>query len=226
MDEAVAAFLTKIVPIEKSAKWNQQSVKRTLDDWGQVCPDDFHMVVNPNQFSMAVGFFVFPSSVGQYGYDTGYCFKPDIEEQLVDGLDSGHLVEPFYDDWIENLQQIIQENQEKTSFSAKEYATFYAHRNPSWHEARSSDALGISVGTYRGKVGRVKSKLEEARSTLQLEEELPDSNSDKDWSGGSYGAPFSVLLRVEESRLPINSVWSVKGEGTTLEDLPVDELLL
>lgn len=225
MDESIAAFTYKIAPPNKAGEWHQRSLKRVLSKWGRDRPNDLETILNSDGFGVAVGVRVFPSNVGQYGYDTGLRFKPDIEKYMLSDIQGGDLVKPFYEDWVRSIQDVIREDQEQTMFSAKEFATFFAHRNPANSEARNADALEISIGTYRGKVGRIKSKLKEANATVRLAGIAPESGKSDAWNQKSYQAPLSVLHRVDESRLPINSISSVTTEGVTVDDLPIDELI-
>lgn len=225
MDEEVSAFTYNIAPREKPGEWHQRGLKRALKNWEKNREEDFEVILNSDNFGILIGFNIVPSTTGQYGYDTGLHFKPEIEEQLLDEVEAGHLAKSFYEDWIEAIQEVIQEEQEKTMFSPKEYATFFAHRHPNRTERQNADALGVTVGTYRGKVGRVRSKLEKARSTLRLEEACPDSGTFEDWKRHTFEAPLSVIHRVDESRLPVNSISRVAVDGVTLDDLPLEEIL-
>lgn len=225
MEEYIAALAWNTAPGEKSSKWHQQSMKRVLSRWEQERQNDLELVLDSQGFNLAVGYYTFPTDVGEYGYDTHLEFRQDTEEHLLDEIEAGHLVEPFYEDWIETLQEVIQEDQEDTLFSPKEYATFLIHRHPAWHEARAADALDISIGTYRGKVGRVKSKLETARSTVELDEFCSKEKKPEFWEANTHEAALSVIHRVNESRLPVDSITHVSTEGVTLDDLPLDDLL-
>lgn len=80
--------------------------------------------------------------------------------------------------------------------------------------------MGISVGTYRGKLGRVRAKTETPKRTLELDEYLEDEYG-ADGSYKSCGAHFSVIERVDEERLPLDTVMSV--EGVDIQDMPVEE---
>lgn len=225
MEEHVATVAWKTVPGEKRSRWHQQSVKRVLSRWERERSDELGLVLDSSPFNVAVGIDTHPTEVGQYGHDTRIEFRPDIEEHLLEEMETSHLVDPFYEDWVEALHGLIESDQERTLFSPKEYATFLLHRNPAWHEARAADALDISVGTYRGKVGRIKSKLETAHSTVELDEFCSTEKPRTVWKSGSYTAPLSVVHRVEESKLPVDSVSRVSTEGVTLDDLPLEDLL-
>lgn len=228
MDEEVAAFIVDVAPGDKRAEWNQKGLRRTLKNWEQTRPADYNTVRKSTNFGIVVGFQIAPlrNERGQYGYDTGFHFESDIEEDHLSDVEGGHLAHDFYDDWVEAIQGVIEEEQEQTLFSPKEYATFFAHRHPFRNERRNADGLKITVGTFRGKVGRVKSKLEEARATVGIEESLP-ADSEEEWSGQRYSAHPSVICRVDESDLPIQSVWSLDSrlEEYTLDDLPLDQVL-
>lgn len=225
MEEETAAFVYKIAPQEKPGEWSQKALKHVLSDWESTRPEDFDQIIHSENFGMVVGFNIIPGALGQYGYDTDYHFTPDIEEHLLDEVSGGHLAHEFYSDWTEELQAVIQNAQERTMFSAKEFAVFFAHQHPRRGEKKNADALGVTVGTYRGKVGRVKSKIETAEATLQLSNEYPSDISYEDWKRHTYEHPLSVLHRVGESELPVNAISYVDNDGITIHDLPLDELL-
>jgi hypothetical protein len=225
MEESVAACIYKIAPREKPSKWSQQALKRVLNNWQRTRRSDFESILESPHFDWIVGFHITPSELGQYGYDTGLHFVQDSTPELPDDIETEHLVEPFFDEWIDQIQQVIKEDQEQTMFSPKEYAVFLANRHPMWNEHRMADALEITVGTYRGKVGRVKDKLEVARNTVELSDELPDDSSVDSWARGSHSCPLRVLYRVDESRLPVSAPWGIEGSDLTLEDLPLDRII-
>jgi len=225
MDEEVAAFTHKIAPLQKPGEWHQKGLKRVLTDWEQSRPDDFKTVTESSGFGMVVGFNILPRSLGQYGYDTGLHFEPDLDDHLLEEGEGKELVKPFYSDWVKAIQEVMQEEQERTMFSPKEFATFFAHRHPRQSERENADALGITVGTYRGKVGRVKSKLETARNTLGLADLCPESDDYDDWKRETFEAPFSVIHRIDEDRLPVNAASRIATEGLTIDDVSVETLI-
>jgi hypothetical protein len=225
MEEQTAAVTYRVAPGAKPGEWHQKSLRRVLKKWKAARPNDFEKITESDGFGMVVGFNIYPTGTGQYGYDTGFHFEPDIESHLIDDVVGGDLAETFYSEWVEALQEVIREEQEATMFSSKEFATFFAHRHPTRGEKQNADALDITVGTYRGKVGRVKSKLEEARKTLGLEEICPESDDADDWKRDTHQAPLSVLHRVDEDRLPVTAVSHIDVDGVSLDDFPVDELI-
>lgn len=226
MDEETAAFCQKIAPKDKRAEWHQRGVKRVLLDWKVNRPDDFDLIVDGTGFGMLVGYNIYPSEIGQYGYDTGFHFSADIETEFVDDVPGGHLAEEFYTEWVSAIQTVIEEEQQQSIFSPKEFATFFGYRHPRQSEQQNADALRITVGTFRGKVGRVKSKIETVQQTQSLLDATPVDVTGKEWSLGSYNAPFSVIDRVDEERLPLDTVDRVATKGISIDDLPVDELII
>lgn len=225
MEEYVAALTWRTAPGKQTAKWHQQSMKRVFDRWEQSHSDDLDLIFNSQDFTGAAGFHLTPTEIGQYGYGKRLQFKQDSIDESFGEFDTSHLVKPFYDDWMVALQEVIQEDQEATLFSPKEYAAFFTYRHPRWHEPRAADALDITVGTYRGKVGRIKSKIESARATVELDESCSEEKPPEFWRQDSHRAALSVIHRVEESRLPINSLTLARNEHIDIDNLPLDKLM-
>ncbi len=233
MDEETAAFIYKIAPRDKPSEWTQRALKRVLTNWKQTRPDDFQTIIESKGFGYIVGFEVVPNDIGQYGYDTDFRFSPDAQtrqhlssnyDRQLDQEEGGDLVEAFYTQWINELHEVISDEQEQTMFSAKEFATFFAHRHPNRGERRNADALDIAVGTYRGKVGRIKSKLDTARNTLQLDESYPQQEDYEDWKRETYHCPISVLHRVDTDRLPVDARERYIGDKRVTDEFPVEDL--
>jgi hypothetical protein len=107
-------------------------------------------------------------------------------------------------------------------FSTKELAVLYGSRHKKYNESRVADNLGISIGTYRGKLGRVREKIETAKRTLELDDYVEEQYGADD-SPKSCGAHFSVIERVDEDRLPLDTVMRV--DGVDIQQLPVEELI-
>lgn len=224
MDEEIAAYIHRIAPMNNHANWHQQGIKRVLDEWKTSSPTKYDVAVTNRDFGICVGYHIYPDGVGQYNYDTRYHFEPDLDPEVVDELDDPQgLCEAFYEAWVTAIQELIAEAQTASAFTPKELATLYANRNPTVTEARAADALGITVGTYRGKVGRVKEKLEEARATLAFDE-LTSLNDDE-WHGGGYEAPIYVIDQVEMDRLPVNASGAPREFDRAPNKWPVEKLL-
>ncbi|ELZ84406.1 hypothetical protein C453_12706 [Haloferax elongans ATCC BAA-1513] len=225
MESSLAAYIMNIAPGKKRAEWHQKGVHRVLRDWAQTRSEWYEFIVDESPVGVAVGYHTYPSGLGENGYDTGYYFAPDLDPQFIERDDSEELCTHFFNAWMQQIVSIIKEEQESTLFSPKEFATLIAYRNPYQSERKAADALEVSVGTYRGKVGRVKQKLETAKATLSTDSAINIESKD-DWSGSGYAAALNVIDRVPEDRLPIQSVHSTSSDRIKLDDIPVDDLIL
>lgn len=222
MDEHHAAVLMEVAPREKRAEWHQKSIKRCLEYWSEERPEDYHQVVGSDDFGMLVGFQARGTTTGRYSYDAEFEFTPNFtSRELAPDVDEKDwaLVKPFFEDWIECLIETVEEDQSASLLTAKELIAFFGSQHPKYNEKRIADALGVTVGTYRGKVGRAREKIEAARHTAAL----ADSAEESDHELGSYQAPFTVLNRVDESRLPVDAASRFMGED--IRDVPVDMLI-
>ncbi|MDS0300983.1 hypothetical protein NDI76_19745 [Halogeometricum sp. S1BR25-6] len=224
MDSNLAAYVTDIAPRKKQVEWNQKGIHRVLKKWSRTHSEWYEVVTSEDSGAgAAVGYNIYPNQQGKYGYDTGHHFTPNLDPQFIEREDSEELCVWFYNAWMREIVGIISEEQERSLFSPKEFATLLAHRSPYQSEQRAADALAVTVGTYRGKVGRVKEKIEIAEATLAIDSAV-DLDRDK-WTDVSYSAALSVIDRVSEDRLPIETVQRISMSGMTLDDFPVDELI-
>jgi len=221
MEEQTAAFIMKVGPFYKRAQYSQRGVKRVLEHWREKDYEKFDVAITNRDLGVAAGFNISGEKVGQYGYDTGLHFTTD---KTPDGVDEEALeiADEFYDLWIGYIQDVIEEQANQTLFSTKELAVLYGSRHKKYNESRVADNLGISIGTYRGKLGRVREKIETAKRTLQLDDYVGEQYG-SDGSPKSCGAHFSVIERVDEDRLPLDTVMRV--DGVDIRDMPVEELI-
>lgn len=224
MEEEVAAFILKRAPGRHKGEWHQKSLKRLLERWAATRPDDYDTVRNTPAFSGVVGYKIYASELGQYGYDTNYRFTPDLDPQFVEDEveNADDLATELYEEWVDELEAVIREDQEASLFTPKELAVLIASRNPRIVEREAADALGITVGTYRGKLGRVKDKLKEARASLDLVTGT-DVDDPDDWCGNGYLSPLPVLTRVDEDRLPITAARTIGNEDS--DEIPLEMLI-
>ncbi len=211
----------QVAPFNKRAEYSQRGVKRVLEQWRDEAPEKFEVAMTNNDFAVAPGFSVYPETLGQYGWDTGLHFSQD---SVPDGVDdeAREIADEFYELWIANIQDVIEDAAEATMFTPKELAAFYGSRHKMYDEKRIADNMGISVGTYRGKIGRVREKIETAKRTLELDDYVEDGYG-ADGEHKSVGAHYSVIARVDEERLPVSSVMRV--EGVDIREMPVEELI-
>lgn len=225
MDRDIAALAYRLAPRRISSRWHQVGLKRTLDEWKRKHPKGVRDIRTSEGFAMVVGIDISPDGVGQNGQLQGYQFAPDIEEHLLDEIEHGDLAEEFAEDWIACIHEVIEEEQEQTTLSPKQYAAYLGYRHPEWTESQTADALDITVGTFRGKIGRVRKKIDEARATTSLADELPDEEERADGSDWRCGVSLSVVDRLPEDRLPVRSATNISQEGLSIDDVPVEQLI-
>lgn len=210
MDKETAAVIYRFVPGDKQASLHQRGLKWVLSDWQVERYDDFERVLENQEFEIGVGFQVVSKELGANGYDTGYHFQPEINGDFL-GPELQPIAVDFYEDWVRMIRKIIEDDVSGTLFSPKQLAAFYLHRHPKVPESRAADALGVTVGTYRGKVGRVVDKLKQARRTITISESTEPLESLEDWLHDGYEGPLPVIHHLPESRLPVNATRPPEG---------------
>lgn len=221
MEEQTAAFIMNVAPFYKRTEYSQRGVKRVLEHWRREDPDKFTVALTNRDLGVAAGFNIRSVKLGQYGYDTELHFAKD---KTPDGVDEEALkiADEFYELWMGYIQDVIEDSADETLFTPKELAVLYGSRHKMYSEKRVADNMGISVGTYRGKLGRVREKIETAKRTLELDDYVEEDYG-SDGSFKSCGAHFSVIERVDEERLPLDTVMRV--EGVDIQRMPVEELI-
>lgn len=221
MQESTAAFIMKVAPLNKRAEYSQRGVKRVLEQWRREDITKFNTAIENRDLGVSAGFSVYPETTGQYGYDTGLYFSQDSIPEDADD-EARDLADEFYELWVGYIHDVIEDSADETLFSPKELAVLYGSRHKKYSEKEIADNLEISVGTYRGKLGRVREKIETAKQTLEIDEQVEEDYGEV----GSYqacGAHFSVIERVDEDRLPLDTVMRV--EGVDIQDMPVEQLI-
>lgn len=223
MDTELCALLMKAAPPEKHAEWHQKTLRRAIQKWAEERPADYEMVINNGGFQGLVGYHIRPDGLGQYGHDTGFHFIPDIPEDIAREIEGGELAQPFYEEWINMFPKLFEEIQSDTMFSEKEFATLFLWKNPNWQEKAAADALSVTVGTYRGKVGRVREKITQARRTLDFADVFPGEDSGEEWQKlVNYSAPFYVVQNCDDDDLPVNGAGPSNGD---IRKYPVEMLI-
>lgn len=223
MDESVAAYIADIAPGEKSGEWHQRSFGRALAEWATT--DVRVQLIYEPVLGGAVGYHIWSESDGVNGYPAEHYFAPNLDPHFLDGLDyvddpESHC-ESLYEIWMEHLQGVIQEDVDASLFTPKEMGVFYAHRHPRETERMAADGLGLSVGNYRGKVARVKEKLERARATIELAD-LAEADTQREWTGNGYEAPPEVMYELPESKFPVNAT----HPPDNIDDYPTEGLVI
>lgn len=169
-DEETAAVVDRS-PFDQRLIWNQKALQKALLEWKETREDEFELLWESDEFDwMIVGWQTRHGHLGTHGTNEEYTFEPDVSDQYLDDEQLEELAYEFAETWITCLQDTVREHQQQTALSPKEFVTLVIMENPSCGEAHVADALGVSTGTVRGKLGRVREKLDEADATAELAE--------------------------------------------------------
>lgn len=87
-------------------------------------------------------------------------YEPEVDELA---REFGWLV-------IENIRDKIREMQEESMFSSREFVALVL--DAKWDERTAASKMDVSVGNYRGKKGTIANKLETAKMTIQLADQI------------------------------------------------------
>lgn len=180
MESEIAAVAYKHGPSERQTTWKQQAIGRVLERWEDDRPTDFERVIYEYDTNWLIDIRVRTNGLGEYGWDTGFELSVEIDEELIEQVD-------VTDEYLESLKRfaaaietelldVIAEEQERSQFSSKEFAALMLYKKEMVNERRAADALGVTVGTYRGKLGRIRDKIEAAKLTQELVGELEEDN--------------------------------------------------
>ncbi|MFD1527491.1 MULTISPECIES: hypothetical protein [Halobacteriales] len=181
MDRELVAVTYKHAPSERKTIWKQRAIGNVLEEWEDERPTDFERVFYTHDTGWLIDFRVPTDGLGQYGWDTGFDLSVEVDHDLVDQAD---ITDPEYIEALERLAlaledellAVIEAEQEQSQFSAKEFAALMLYKKEMVNEDRAADALGVKIGTYRGKLGRIRDKIDAAKLTLELTGELEDHN--------------------------------------------------
>jgi len=172
MDNETAAVGYDHAPDHYRLLWKQQALGETLDEWHESRHNDFETIVYNRHSPLLIDIKTRPNATGQYGYDTNFELSLEIDQEIVDQITVDDsfldLIAEFATDAQERMVELITTTQEASQFSAKEFAAVMLYQKEMVNEHRAADALGVTTGTYWGKVGRIKDKIEAAKLTARL----------------------------------------------------------
>lgn len=197
----VSSLAVKHAPDEYRLKWSQKGLQNTLNEWEETRPEDFKKITTTHDVGMLVGWTIRPDSLGQYNYDANFDFIPEVEDHLLDSEKFSELLHEFTEDWIKNIVDVVYEAAEESLFSPKELVVKLMDENETIQEKKIADALGVSVGTIRGKKGRVQSKINKAEKTLALVRSFEESDEE---APREYH--YDIIQVYEADELPVYGV--------------------
>lgn len=211
MTENWIAVADKTAPRNRRAKWHQLGLKHALEAIHAERPADYEHLVYDGVVGMALEKTYTNDGVGPHGWEQNLGLDYRFDDHVVDveyngedeWLDRLHLLG---EQWITYIADAIQADQDRSIFSKKEFAVFYAARKPTWGVGRTADALDISSGNVQGKQGRINDKLDTVSFTNSLRTEVRDEHRD---DGGEdshgYRLDFLGLQRADSEDLPISN---------------------
>jgi hypothetical protein len=161
MDSTDAAVIMYFVPTPIRAMWHEAAITRAERDLERTQPDTWETILNDKgDYGFAIELVYLGDEVGQYGHETNYHVRSRLDDDVLeaDGVDiDPAIAKEFASRWAEQVIDVLQEVEDDTMFSSRELATLVTMHG--CNEQRAADALGVSVGTYRGKKGRVAEKF-------------------------------------------------------------------
>lgn len=201
-------------PQPLQSKWNQLAYVKTYRSWYNDRRQDLKIVID--QAEIDSNPFVFididskATSVGPNGHFSDFILDYSIDpEFLVDDFDTNRdaeaLVTQYAEDYIERMKSVVVESC-PDNLSFKEYGVWVASKH--YTESQVADAFGVSVGTVRGKMGRVREKIEAANQLIRHNDEL-EYYADLDQS--DFGITPQIAAEIEENELPISVIY---GDGS------------
>jgi len=169
MDEESMAVALDYAPRQLQIIWTTTALTRAEESFRQKLKGDWEEIIeHAEDVEMIVEYRAQGTDVGPNGYQTNYELSGHIDHNVLeqDNVDiTERTVSHFADTWARKIVEVIGETQAETTLSEKEFAGFVTMKNESCSEPEAADALGITVGTYRGKKGRIKSKREACSNT-------------------------------------------------------------
>jgi hypothetical protein len=172
MDEETAAVAYDFAPFFLRSMWGETALTRAEYQLQANNLEYYEEILSHAEvYGYATEIQARGREVGQYGYDTDYRIIPKVDDTVIESADvdiDREVVEELSAIWAEQVVSTLTEAQSSTTLSAREFATLITKNNDFCGERRAADALGISVGTYRGKKGRINEKQEECRESSLL----------------------------------------------------------
>lgn len=164
MDEATAAVVIDFCPWELKTMWTGTALNRAENRLNAEQPETYQAILNDaTDYGVAIEYDARGSDVGQYGHATNYQLLPAVDEEIIEHENTDldpEIARMLAETWADEIIDVVTEAQESTPLSAKQFATLITSNDPNCSEKEAADAMGISVGNYRGKVGDVKDKQE------------------------------------------------------------------
>ena len=217
VDKSDVAATYYHAPHPLTAKWNQTALKRVRDRWKEERPTEYETLLTVCDGERYPFLFIDIDNMwekdGPNGYPTDFYLRFSIDDEFINlddfeerGID--HVAEAFASEWVDEIVSVVESGCPE-SLSTREYLVYTAYRETP--ERKVADAFGVSVGTVRGTVGRVRKKIDKARTLLDYEDSLGHF-ADLDQS--TFGLSQDVMDTVSDEELPVQSFDTPEGFDT------------
>lgn len=194
----VAVALNHATRIQRST-WQQRAMSNVLERWETERSADFERILYNKDSGWLIEFWPQSNGLGQYGWDSNFTLEVRLDYDLLEQTDNtdeyARALEDYCDAVEDELCEVVGEVQSQTLFSEKEFVAFLLYQRDTVDEQRAADALEVTVGTYRGKLGRIREKIDSATATIDLMgNDVVERDDDRDRAG-----PFGDLVHVFEA---------------------------
>lgn len=199
MDSELVAVALTYGPSEQITTWKQRAMGNVLERWEVERSADFERVLYSQDTGYLIDIHPQCNGLGQYGWDSDFTLDVGVDEDLLEQTDNGDGYQESlyaYANALEDeLCTVVTETQERSQFSPKEFVAFLLYQRDDIGERQAADALDVTVGTYRGKLGRIREKIEAARLTMELMDVTESENERRSEGRGyrSYGNLMDVF---------------------------------
>lgn len=167
MDGSTAAVVIDFCPWALRTMWTATALNRAEARLNREKPEVYEAILDDAaDYGVAIEYDARGSEVGQYGYDTSYQLLPAVDDEIIehDNTDiDPDIARTLAETWVDEIIDVVAEAQEATPLSAKQFATLITRNDPNCSEKEAADAMGISVGNYRGKMGDVREKQDRCK---------------------------------------------------------------
>jgi len=169
MNKSTAAVAVHFAPAQLRAAWGDTALTCAEREFINNRSAEWEYINRYNEdFGMAVEWDTGSDSRGQYGYDTDFKIVGSVDQSVLEQVEiKEDVARQLVEAWVSHLYEVVEEAQESTTLSAKEFATAILIED-TCSEQEAADALDVTVGTYRGKKGRISEKQDECENAAIL----------------------------------------------------------
>lgn len=194
MDEELVAAALKLAPNTLTGDLSSTALARAAEQFRTRQTKEYKSLnENGGEYFMAVDYMIVPEETGENGYDSNFTLRPYTKDPITDEPTvEQELADNLAKEYVYQVQKVVTEYQESTLYSPKEFVTAVADAT----EPKIADALGVTVGTVRGKKGRIEEKKKESRQTLAIEQKKEQQTESTDPTFPSIPSPEEQMDQI------------------------------